>query len=96
MLLILLHGNVSGANVDFLTVGSQAAAVTDVPATLVTIDITASGDGGATHDFTVTNAAAALRGVTVNGFDVVTLGASGAGTGITTVTTGELSETSHL
>ena len=80
--------NVSGANVDFLTVGSQAVAVTDVPATLVTIDITASGDGGATHDFTVTNAAAALRGVTVNGFDVVTLGASGAGTGITTVTTG--------
>ena len=80
--------NVAGANVDFLTVGSQAVAVTDVPATLVTIDITASGDGGATHDFTVTNAAAALRGVTVNGFDVVTLGASGAGTGITTVTTG--------
>ena len=80
--------NVSGANVDFLTVGAQAVAVTDVPATLVTIDITASGDGGATHDFTVTNAAAALRGVTVNGFDVVTLGASGAGTGITTVTTG--------
>ena len=80
--------NVSGANVDFLTVGSQAVAVTDVPATLVTIDITASGDGGATHDFTVTSAAAALRGVTVNGFDVVTLGASGAGTGITTVTTG--------
>ena len=80
--------NVSGANVDFLTIGSQAVAVTDVPATLVTIDITASGDGGATHDFTVTNAAAALRGVTVNGFDVVTLGASGAGTGITTVTTG--------
>ena len=37
--------NVSGANVDFLTVGSQAVAVTDVPATLVTIDITASGDG---------------------------------------------------
>ena len=80
--------NVASGTVDFLTVGAQAVAVTDVPATLVTIDITASGDGGATHDFTVTNAAAALRGVTVNGFDVVTLGATGAGTGITTVTTG--------
>ena len=80
--------NVATANVDFLTVGAQAVAVTDVPATLVTIDVSASGDGGATHDFTVTSAAAALRGVTVNGFDVVTLGATGAGTGITTVTTG--------
>ena len=80
--------NVATANVDFLTVGAQAVAVTDVPATLVTIDVSASGDGGATHDFTVTSAAAALRGVTVNGFDVVTLGAAGAGTGITTVTTG--------
>ena len=80
--------NVATANVDFLTVGAQAVAVTDVPATLVTIDVSASGDGGATHDFTVTSAAAALRGLTVNGFDVVTLGAAGAGTGITTVTTG--------
>ena len=80
--------NVATANVDFLTVGAQAVAVTDVPATLVTLDVSASGDGGATHDFTVTSAAAALRGLTVNGFDVVTLGATGAGTGITTVTTG--------
>ena len=54
--------NVATANVDFLHCSElKKIAVTDVPATLVTIDITAAGDGGATQDFVVTSAAAATQ-----------------------------------